>query len=99
MKCQSLKRWTIYQKCDKVDGSGNTGVLFLYDKNRLQLSRGCPFFVVRRLLVSVVCLVAEKDLCGAQAQQLWLMHLVAPQHVESSLIRNQTGPLHWQVNS
>ena len=42
MKCQSLKRWTIYQKCDKVDGSGNTGVLFLYDKNRLQLSRGCP---------------------------------------------------------
>ena len=63
------------------------------------VSRGCPFFVVRRLLVSVVCLVAEQDLCGAQAQQLWLMHLVAPQHVESSLIRNQTGPLHWQVNS
>ena len=38
------KRWTIYQKCDKVDGSGNTGVPFLSDKNRLELSRGCPFF-------------------------------------------------------
>ena len=63
------------------------------------VSRSYTFFAAPRLLISVACLVAEQDLCGAQAQQLWLMPLVAPQHVESSLIRNQTCPLHWQVDS
>ena len=38
--------------------------------------------------------------CCAQAQQLWCMGLVAPQHVRSSRISDQTRILlHWQVDS
>ena len=76
-----------------------TGSSFLCLSFLVVVSRGYPFFAVHKLLISVVCLVAEQDLCGTQTQQLWLMNLVAPQHVEYSLIRDQTFTLHWQANS
>ena len=48
-------------------------------------------------LTAVVCLVAEHRIevhglqsCSTQAQELWHMGLVAPQHVESSRTRDCT---------
>ena len=35
----------------------------------------------------------------ARAQKLWCLGLVAPRHVESSWIRDQTRPLRWQAAS
>ena len=53
-------------------------------------SGGCPLVVVCRLLIVVASLVVAQG-SRAQAQELWRMSRVAPQHVESSQTRDQTG--------
>ena len=69
----------------------------------VRASGGCSLVVVRGLLIVVAALAAEHRLeaCGlqqlrlpgpgAQAQQLWHMQFVVPQHVGSSRTRDQTG--------
>ena len=52
---------------------------------------GLSLVVACWLLVMVASLVVDCGLYGTQAQKLWPMALVTPQHVESSQTRDQTG--------
>ena len=64
------------------------------------------FVVVWGVLIAVAFLVLEHKLlssgfssCSTWAQYLWCTGLVALRHVEFSLIKDRTCPLHWQVDS
>ena len=53
-------------------------------------NRGYSLVAVHELLIVVASLAVEHRLQGAWAQQLRLVELVAPQHVESSQSRDRT---------
>jgi len=64
------------------------------------VSRDCSLVAGHRLLISVASCV-EHGLWAARAQQLWLMGLVAPWHVDCPGTRDQTHVLcfgRWILN-
>lgn len=74
--------WTVYRKnvnfqlfVDKMETSGNIGICFLYDKNRLELSGGCPSqssFVSRcPLQAQLTHLGSLLDLIGNRVCSVW----------------------------
>ena len=53
-------------------------------------ARGLSFDAVRGLLIAVASLAPEHRLWATQAQLLWCVGFVAPQHTESPQTRDQT---------
>ena len=81
---------------------GHAGSSGLHGLSRVAVSRGCSLAVGQRPLAVGASLVAERELSAHGLQQLWLpgsraqtqslsrTGFVAPQHVRSPRIRDQT---------